>query len=176
MKRLRWLSLQENYPGGTLKQLWGHKHESTHDTLIKYRGHEGLESLMLLWSSPPRMGRLTTGCLSDIKRLKSAERTLCLLFLVLHCVFVFPHCSLSSLIPFFLSTITARKGLLWAPGAWEHCAFHNKAETSHICKMGPCQLDRFFKQVFQQGEWTLLLWISEASSVGWRWNELSNRI
>lgn len=110
---------------------------------------------------------LTTGCLSDIKRLKSAERTLCLLFLVLHSVFVFLCCSLPSLIPFFLSVIAAFKGLLWAPGAWDHCAFHNKDKTSHVCKMGSSQLDRFFKQAFQQGKGSPLLWISEASSTGW---------
>lgn len=87
MERLHWLSLQEEGGGGrkhrnlpSLKQLWGHKHESTHDTVIKYKAHAGPESLMLLCLFfLPVQGLeepLTTGCLSDMKRPKSAERTL----------------------------------------------------------------------------------------------------
>lgn len=95
---------------------------------------------------------LTTGCLSDMKRLKSAERTLCLFFPVLHCVSVLPRCSRSSLIPFFLHAITAYEGPLWVPGARDHCAHNNKEKTSHICKLALASWTGFLKQVFQRWE------------------------
>lgn len=90
---------------------------------------------------------LTTGCLSNMNRLKSPERTLCLFFPVLS---VFPPCSLSSLILFFLSAITPHEGPLWDPGVWNHFAYHNRERTSHICKLALASWTGF--QVFQQGE------------------------
>lgn len=77
----------------------------------------------------------------------------CFLFLVLHRVFVCPRRSLPSLIPFFLPAIASHEGLLWAPGARDHCALHNKEKkTSHVCKMGSCQLDRFSQTKRVRGE------------------------
>lgn len=112
---------------------------------------------------------LTTGCLSSIKRLKSAERTLyVLLFHVLHCVSVSPCCSLSALILFFLSAITAHEGPLWAPEAWDHSAYHNKEKTSHICKWAPASWTGFLNKLFSRGKGSLLFWVPSAKQCGLR--------
>lgn len=111
----------------------------------------------------------TTGRLSGIKRLKSAERTFYVLFFpVLHCVSVSPCCSLSALILFFLSAITAHEGPLWAPGAWDHCAYHNKEKTSHICKWAPASWTGFLNKHFSRGKGSLLFWVPSAKQCGLR--------
>lgn len=75
---------------------------------------------------------LTTGCLSDIKEWNQLRgHSVCSSWFLCR-VFVLPLCPLSSFILFFLSNITAHKGLLWAPGARDDCALHNKERTSHM--------------------------------------------
>lgn len=120
-----------------------------HETLIKCTGHEGPESLMLLCLFFPvrAYGKtLTTACLSDMKRLKSAERTLCLFFAVLHCV-----SSLSSLILFFTPS-QPMKVPCELPMLGIICTHHNKEKHPTFVKLALASWTGFLKQVFQQRE------------------------
>lgn len=66
-------------------------------------------------------------------------RGLCFFFLVLCRVFLCSLCrSLPSLISFIIPAIAAQRGLLCAPGAWDHCALPcNKREHIPSSSNGP---------------------------------------
>lgn len=122
---------------------------------------------------------LTTGCLSDIKRLKSAEMRLCLFLPVLHCVLCFCVSSLFTVIfnPFlFFPPSQPMKILceLLVIGIILLC--HNKEKTSHICKWALASWTGFLNKHVSRGKDVLLFWISAANRMVWGQNMLSNQI